>query len=46
MAIRRFNDLVAPIKADPIRAARIARERLAALAELTDPPKPVDNDDH
>jgi hypothetical protein len=45
MATRKFRELSDPIMADPKRAARIARERLAALAELTAPSNP-DDDDH
>lgn len=43
MPTRPFKELADPIKANPHRAARIARERAKALAELDEPipePKP------
>ena len=36
MAARKFKDLVEPIKADPERAARIARHRAETIAEIVD----------
>jgi hypothetical protein len=34
MATRRFREISEPIKADPARAARIARQREEAIAEI------------
>jgi hypothetical protein len=36
MAARKFKDLAEPIKADPTRAARIARHRAEAIEEIVD----------
>jgi DNA-binding transcriptional regulator YiaG len=36
MAARKFSELSKPIKADPDRAKRIARERAAAIAEIVE----------
>jgi DNA-binding transcriptional regulator YiaG len=36
MAARKFKDLAEPIKADPARAARIARHRADAIEEIVD----------
>lgn len=36
MAARRFNELSEPIKADPVRAERIARQRSDAIAEIVE----------
>lgn len=36
MAVRNFKDLSGPIKADPARAERIARERAEAIAEIVE----------
>jgi hypothetical protein len=36
MATRKFKDLAGPITADPARAARIARHRAEAIAEIVD----------
>jgi hypothetical protein len=36
MAARKFSELCEPIKADPVRAERIARERSEAVAEIVE----------
>lgn len=36
MAVRKFKDLSDPIKADPARAARIARHRADTIAEIVE----------
>jgi hypothetical protein len=36
MAVRKFKDLSDPIKADPVRAERIARHRAEAIAEIVE----------
>lgn len=36
MAVRNFKELSGPIKADPARAERIARERAEAIAEIVE----------
>jgi DNA-binding XRE family transcriptional regulator len=36
MAVRKFKELSDPIKADPVRAERIAHERTEAIAEVVD----------
>ncbi len=36
MAVRNFKELSDPIKVDPARAERIARERAEAIAEIVD----------
>lgn len=36
MAVRNFKELSDPIKADPTRAERIARERAATIAEIVE----------
>ena len=36
MAARKFSELSEPIKADPVRAERIARERSEAIAEIVE----------
>jgi DNA-binding transcriptional regulator YiaG len=36
MATRKFKDLSEPIKADPVRAKRIARQRSEAIAEIVE----------
>ena len=36
MAARKFKELSKPIKADPVRAERIARERSEAIAEIVE----------
>jgi DNA-binding transcriptional regulator YiaG len=36
MVVRNFKDLSGPIKADPARAERIARERAEAIAEIVE----------
>ncbi len=36
MAVRKFKELAEPIKADPARAGRIARERATAVAEIVE----------
>lgn len=36
MAVRNFKELSGPIKADPARAERIARERAGAIAEIVE----------
>jgi hypothetical protein len=36
MATRKFKELSEPIKADPVRAKRIARQRSEAIAEIVE----------
>jgi DNA-binding XRE family transcriptional regulator len=36
VAVRKFKELSDPIKADPVRAERIAHERTEAIAEVVD----------